>query len=143
MRTYYRLTILNSVVMITMILAVRLHMAKQIPAVKLTALALIFLSLPVANYAITQQIARQRGTRTFDLEFGLWASWIVGPLHTAMIPALVIIGIIERDWGNILIAASMLFVSGSVLTTVRKSEEAGWMKIDPNGPKSFSEVFRN
>jgi hypothetical protein len=143
MRAFYRLLILNLVVMATLIVAVRLHMAKKNSTVHSTALALTFLGLPVANYAIMRKIARQRGTTTLDLDIGLWASWIGGPFLTAMIPVLVIIGIIERDWGNILIAAGMLYSSGSALTTVRKAEEDGWVKIDPNGPKSFSEALRS
>jgi hypothetical protein len=143
MRTYYCLLILNFVVTVTLILGVHLHMGKHNAAVNLTAMALIFLGLPIANYAITQQIARQRGTTTFDLEFGLLASWIGGPFLIANITGLVMMCIIKREWGNLLTALPMLYFFIPALSTVRKAEEDGWVKIDPNGPKSFSEALRS
>ena len=86
-------------------------------------------------------MARQRGA--LSLEIGLWAAWVGGPFVTAMIFRLVILSVIEQDWGNILIASGIFQFADAALTTVRKAEKDGWAKIDPNGPKSLSEALRS
>jgi hypothetical protein len=143
MRTYYRLLILNIAVIALLILAKQLPILKHNRAVTLVAAVLCVLALPLANYAIMGKIARQRETSSLDLEIGLLASWTGGPFVTAMCTGLMIIAIIERDLGEVLTALGFWFIVRAAWTTVRKAEVEGWGKIDPNGPRSFSEALRS
>jgi hypothetical protein len=138
MRSYYRLLILNLAVVGSLSSFMLLRIVKKNTSVYL----LVFLGLLVANYAITRKVARQRGTYTSSLEIGLWASWVIGPLVTAMVPLIVAISIIERDLGKIMSLSYVLWIASVAWSTVRKSEREGWRTLDSNGPKSLSDVFR-
>jgi hypothetical protein len=128
MRSYYRLLILNLAVVVPLTSAMLLRIVKINPAVYLV----VCLALLVANYAIKQQVARQRGISS--LEIGLWASWAAGPLVTAMFPLLVAIFIIKRDLAGIMSLPSILWIASSAWTTVRKSEQDGWGGSTPKTP---------
>jgi hypothetical protein len=138
MRSYYRLLILNLAVVGSLTSLMLLRIVKKNTSVYLV----VFLGLLVANYAITRWIARQRGTSTSSFDIGLWASWVIGPLVTAMVPLIVAISIIERDLGKIMNLSYVLWIASVAWSTVRKSEREGWRTLDSKGPKSLSDVFR-
>jgi hypothetical protein len=137
MRTYYRLLFLNVAVVTSIMMALHFHILKHSPF-----FLFVFPALLVANYAITRQLARQRGTSI--LEIGLWLSWVAGPVTAAILPPCMVIFILEPATRDSFINSWVFCMYAiSALTTVRKAEEDGWVKIDPNGPKSFSEALRN
>jgi len=137
MRSYYRLIILNLAFAVPLLLAMQFRIVK----INLAAYGLVCLALLAANYATTWKIARQRGASS--LEIGLWAAWTAGPFWTATIPLFVDMYISRRDIGGIIAMPSILWVTISAWTTVRKSEQEGWGKFDPKGPKSLNEALRS
>lgn len=138
MRSYYRLIILNLAVVGTLTSAILLRTVK----INLAGYLVVCLGLLVANYSITQKIARQRGTGASSLEIGLWASWVVGPLVIANFPLMLAMYIIKRDLGGIMVLPSVLWIASSIWSTVRKSEREGWGRVDPKGPNSLSDALR-
>lgn len=139
MRSYYRLIILNLAVMAPLTSPALLRESRINPKFYL----LICFTLPLVNYMLTREIARQRGTSTFSFEIALWASWVFGPSVTAMFILDVVFHTIKRDLGGVNIALGQTAVVGSAWIVVRKAEREGWWrKIDPKGPKTLSDALR-
>jgi hypothetical protein len=137
MRSFYCLLILNSAVMTSPIWTTHPAIFREHRAVYL----ILCLALPVANYATTRNLARQRGAAY--LEIGLWAAWVGGPFVTAMFVLEMILAIHNRDFGRANTALGPLTLVAYAWMKVRESEKEGWGKIDPKGPMTLTEALRS
>jgi hypothetical protein len=97
MRSYYRVLLFNLAVTLPLTVAILLNRVKNTPA----AVLLVEVALCVANFVITWQFVRQRGTSSLETRkwrFVIWCAWTMGPLITAMLPTSVAMLIIRRDF---------------------------------------------
>jgi hypothetical protein len=121
MRTYYRLVILNLIVMVALTVAIFHHIVK----INLMV-ALAVLILPFANYIIARKVFRQGGILSLQNKrwgFGAWSAWATGPAFVAMLPLAITGLIIRPDFEGIIGASCMFFGSLSTLAKVPKSQQ--------------------